>query len=254
MYVKKDHWKRFFLRSINARWSRAESTSTSIANLFLENEIESGKILDLCCGNGRLTIWLAKQGYEVVGIDISPLYLEDAKRKSEEYGVSSRVNFELGDMRDIDDVAGTERLFDGVINFSTSIGYWDDKSDEMIFRKARRITRKGGLLIIGELDHINHLTHNFKSNMYFEKEDAVILTKATFDTPIFQSTMRYYSKEGDNLKFIDSLTYQLHMYGVEELSSLLYRSGWKVIGAYGNLETREPVTEDTLMNVVAKAI
>jgi D-alanine-D-alanine ligase len=239
---------------MNDRWSRAESTSTSIANLFLENEIESGKILDLCCGNGRLTIWLAKQGYEVVGIDISPLYLEDAKRKSEEYGVSSRVYFELGDMRNIDDVAGTERLFDGVINFSTSIGYWDDKTDEMIFRKARRITRKGGVLIIGELDHIDHLTHNIKSNLYFEKEDAVILTNATFDTPKFQSTMRYYSKEGDDLKFIDTLIYQLHMYGVEELFSLLHRSGWKVIGAYGKLETREPVTVDTLMNVVAKAI
>jgi SAM-dependent methyltransferase len=254
MYVKKDHWKRFFLESMNARWSRAESTSASIANLFLGNEIESGRILDLCCGNGRLTIWLARQGYEVVGIDISASFLDDARRKSEEHNVSSMVTFQLGDMRDIDDVTGTERLFDGVINFSTSIGYWDDKTDEMIFRKVRRITRRGGLLIIGELDHTGHLIHNFRSNLYFENESAVILTEATFDEPKFKSAMRYYSKEADHLKFVDSLIYQVHVYGVEELSSLLNRSGWKVIGVYGNLETREPVTEDTLLNVVAKAI
>lgn len=42
-----------------------------------------GAVLDLCCGTGIVTVPLAETGLEVVGVDISPAMLEQAKTKAE---------------------------------------------------------------------------------------------------------------------------------------------------------------------------
>ena len=42
---------------------------------------EEAKILELCCGTGRLTIPIAKKGYHITGVDISHSMLDRAKEK-----------------------------------------------------------------------------------------------------------------------------------------------------------------------------
>ena len=42
---------------------------------------QGGAVLDLCCGTGIVTVPLAETGLEVVGVDISPAMLEQAKTK-----------------------------------------------------------------------------------------------------------------------------------------------------------------------------
>jgi len=59
-----------------------------------------GPILELACGTGRLSIPLARAGYSVTGLDLSPAMLRRAARKAERDGV--RVEFLAGDMRDFD--------------------------------------------------------------------------------------------------------------------------------------------------------
>jgi len=44
------------------------------------------KILEFCCGTGRLTIPLFESGFSITGIDLSTTMLEEAKRKSAEKG------------------------------------------------------------------------------------------------------------------------------------------------------------------------
>ncbi len=41
-----------------------------------------GNALDLCCGAGTNTVYLAQQGFTVVGVDISATALEIARRKA----------------------------------------------------------------------------------------------------------------------------------------------------------------------------
>ena len=48
--------------------------------------INSGGVLDLACGTGRLTIELAKRGLECVGIDKSASMLSMAQAKSKALG------------------------------------------------------------------------------------------------------------------------------------------------------------------------
>lgn len=53
--------------------------------------IPKGKALDLCCGAGTNTVYLAQSGFDVTGIDISKTAIEIAKRKAHQAKVN--VNF-----------------------------------------------------------------------------------------------------------------------------------------------------------------
>jgi ubiquinone/menaquinone biosynthesis C-methylase UbiE len=49
--------------------------------------LKKGKALDICCGAGTNTIYLAKKGFQVVGIDISSKAVEYAKKKTEQANI-----------------------------------------------------------------------------------------------------------------------------------------------------------------------
>jgi SAM-dependent methyltransferase len=51
-----------------------------------------GPLVELGCGTGRVLVPLAKSGYDVTGVDASPLMLDIARAKAEAAGVSARVN------------------------------------------------------------------------------------------------------------------------------------------------------------------
>ena len=75
------------------RWDRrhAEVRATQEPSSFLEEIFQSdqgsiprGKALDIATGTGRNAIFLAERGFEVVGIDISPIALAEAQRWAKE--------------------------------------------------------------------------------------------------------------------------------------------------------------------------
>lgn len=59
-----------------------------------------GPLLELGCGTGRLLVPLAKAGYLVTGVDISPEMLRIARAKAREAGVARRVRLVQGDYAD----------------------------------------------------------------------------------------------------------------------------------------------------------
>lgn len=58
------------------------------------------RILDYCCGNGGTSISLAKQGFEVVGIDISDVSVENCRQSASEEGVTDLATFYVMDAED----------------------------------------------------------------------------------------------------------------------------------------------------------
>lgn len=66
-------------------------------NLFLPplvKNLNPGRALDLACGEGRNAIWLANNGWDVTGVDYSPVGIEKARRLAGD----TQVQWVVGDV------------------------------------------------------------------------------------------------------------------------------------------------------------
>ncbi len=73
------------------RYGGDELVWTSTPNQFLVAGVaglSAGRAVDLACGEGRNSIWLAERGWQVTGVDFSPVGLAKARR--------------LADLRDVE--------------------------------------------------------------------------------------------------------------------------------------------------------
>ena len=61
---------------------------------------KDARILELCCGTGRLTLPIAKDGYPIIGVDNAPSMLEKAKTKALHAGLD--IEFIESDIRFLD--------------------------------------------------------------------------------------------------------------------------------------------------------
>lgn len=61
-------------------------------------DLPPGRALELCCGLGHNSIWLATQGWEVDAVDVSPVALERAAELAARHGVNVRwIAADLGE-------------------------------------------------------------------------------------------------------------------------------------------------------------
>jgi tellurite methyltransferase len=91
------------------RWDRqhAAGRGTSHASGFLKEillsdswPIPRGRALDIATGKGRNAIFLAEQGFDVVAIDVSPVALDEARRRAA--GRSLSISWQQADLEQID--------------------------------------------------------------------------------------------------------------------------------------------------------
>lgn len=248
-----------FLKSLNLQWRRTEKLVEDIHNILEEHGVKSGHILDLCCGNGRFSVHMAKKGYKVTGVDISRPFIEDARKKAEEYGVTNNTYFIECDARNLRTIRGRiAEPFDVVISAWTSIGYYDRDTDLDIFRQARDLSKDDAVLMVLETDHqAQAMTppRNRRSPWYRLDDETVVLEYSVFDPQCsrIESTWSFYRRDGENLLFLDRTKFDYHVYSLSELFALLRAAGWEVETCYGNLTTREQITPQTSLNLIAKA-
>ena len=102
------------------------------------------RILDLACGQGRLSRQLAERGFYVTGLDIA----EDAIRLAREHE-NDHLSFFQHDMREPFRI----NYFDLVFNFFTSFGYFESEKDHLdTLVNVRKGLRPGGRFV---LDYLN---------------------------------------------------------------------------------------------------
>ena len=108
---------------------------------------KGASILDAPCGHGRIANLLAAEGFNVTGIDITPLFLDRATTDAKLLGVD--VHYRHGDLRALP-VAGP---FDAVLCWSTSFGYFDDHDNRKVLEQFASVLRPGGTLVLETLHH-----------------------------------------------------------------------------------------------------
>jgi tellurite methyltransferase len=92
-----------------ARWDEkhAAEHATQKPSSFLKEifkadswPLPKGRALDIATGKGRNAIFLAEHGFQVVGVDISPVALEMARRAAQEKSVA--VEWQEADLESVD--------------------------------------------------------------------------------------------------------------------------------------------------------
>jgi SAM-dependent methyltransferase len=102
------------------------------------------RVLDLACGKGRHSRYLAEKGFDVTGLDISHASISHARQFEHE-----RLSFFQHDMRK----PFRSNYFDAVLNMFTSFGYFKTDADHLrSLQNVRQGLRPGGLLL---LDYFN---------------------------------------------------------------------------------------------------
>ena len=88
------HWDDHY-RSGQPPWETG-SHSTELQRLVAKEYIAPCRVVDLGCGSGINALWLAQQGFDVTGIDVSPLAIQQAQARAVAGGVT--VCFEEDDL------------------------------------------------------------------------------------------------------------------------------------------------------------
>lgn len=116
-----DDWYVGFHRGLVARFGRAAGATMADDDARLVRRLldvpSGGAVLDVPCGDGRLTTRLAAAGYVAVGVDIALAELARARHAAAHAGVEAR--FVAGDLRALPDIG----LVDAVVSWGNSFGY-----------------------------------------------------------------------------------------------------------------------------------
>lgn len=184
---------------VKGYWSKRAEDFGTVRRMELEDEIserwmneikkklpekEKLRILDVGTGTGYFAILLAEQGYNLVGIDLTPAMIEEAKKLANEKQLE--IQFLVMDAQKLE---FPEESFDVVIARNLT---WTLPEPKQAYFEWMRVLVKGGILLNfdadygqqvlcmeekGIMDHLNH--SGFHIGMTQElKEESNQITKA----------------------------------------------------------------------------
>jgi len=108
----------------------------------LKKEVPTGRVLDLGCGGGRHAILLAQNGYQVSAVDFAAAAITQAKAGAEAAGVSSVIDFTVGDALALPYAAD---YFD-VVNDDGCLHHIDPRDWNTYVQGIARVLKSSGIL------------------------------------------------------------------------------------------------------------
>jgi len=197
---------------------------------------KSALILELCCGTGRLTLPLAKEGYDIMGIDYTPAMLEQAKVKAKKEGLE--VTFIEADMRTFELPDTYDLIF---IPFNSIHPLYKNEDFFNTMVSVRKHLKEDGLFVF---DCFNP---NMKFILEGEKEVKEISKYTTADgrEVVLKETMRYENSTQINRiewhyyingKFDSIQNLDMRLFFPQELDAYLEFAGFTIQHKFGSFE------------------
>ena len=118
-------------------WGNWAAPESEVA--MLPDDMAGLRAIELGCGTGYVSAWMARRGAEVVGIDVSARQLATARRLQDEHGLD-RITFVEGSAESVPE---PDQSFDFAIS-EYGAAIWCDP--EIWIAEAARLLRPGGRL------------------------------------------------------------------------------------------------------------
>ena len=209
-------------------WRRAipPEKTTAEAEFLIQNlNCEPGaRVLDVPCGNGRLTFELSNRGYRVTGVDIAEEFIEEARSRA-----GSSVEFILGDMRNIEGFG----VYDGAFCFGNSFGFLEYADMEKFLAGVARALKPGARFLVNTGMAAESVLPDFEEQSCHEVGDIVMTIKERYVAEESCVDSEYiFERNGET----DSRKAKHWIYTVAEIRRMLERAGFEVLNCFGSLK------------------
>ena len=236
-----------FVKALEERVSIAGDEVDVLLKYLRDSGFKPRRVLDLNCGIGRHSVELGKRGISVLGTDLSPYYIQIAKRLAKSHQVDDKVRFKVVDMRKIGAMRAREK-FDGVINLETSFGFYDDKTNADILRKCSGLVQPKGFFAL-EISNRDWVVRNFQPQGFSRYKNLIVLEDRTFDAKTSRAgTTWTYLVQKDDKTFVQEKQVKIdtRLWSLHELIDIFEKTGWKfkaVYPGFGRQQGDVPPTE-----------
>ena len=195
---------------------------------------KEAKILELCCGTGRLTIPIAKDGYDIKGVDYTSSMLERAKEKALQAGL--KIDFIEADIRELNLGEKFDLIF---IPFNSIHHLYKNEDLFEALNTVKKHLKDNGLFLLDCFNpNIQYIVEN-------EREQHVMAEYTTNDgrSVLIRQSMHYESASQINrIKwqyFIDGAFHSvqnmdMRLFFPQELNSYLHQAGFNVVHKFGD--------------------
>ncbi|WP_340003902.1 class I SAM-dependent methyltransferase [Paenibacillus sp. FSL K6-0276] len=188
----------------------------------------ASRILEVGCGTGRTSCYLAAQGHDVIGIDIHPDMISKAKMRAEKENAS--IQFLVGDASSL---PFPNESFDVILVESVSIFTDTDKA----FSEYYRVLRTGGKLFDREMIQYKPMSTEIIQEIttFYHVEKLWDLS----DWSALVNTIGFYHSQIDGPflfpKSNEDLIEHPDHYQQMDVDSFLDHTIWEVIGKYNRI-------------------
>lgn len=198
---------------------------------------------DVPCGNGRLLIELAKQGFQTRGIDISQELITAAKSSASDAGVSVEVH--VGDMKELE----WSNELDGAYCFGNSFAYFEDEGNLQFLSAVYGALKSNARFILQTNVIAESILTKPLSRTWYELGDILFLHSARYEPENSALISDYRLSRGRQIER-KSAVYRI--YTVREIFALLREIGFRNLRAIGNFNEEPFKLGDPSLYIVAQ--
>ena len=245
MPVSSNWFETFFHGVTLDLWRKAippEQTTAEAEFLIDHLNCDAGaRVLDVPCGNGRLSFELAQRGLRITGVDISEEFIEEARSiQSNQSGppataggsdLSTRVEFLLRDMRHLEDQA----IYDGAYCFGNSFAFLEHAEMNRFLGAIARALKPGARFIIETGMAAESVLPDFEEQSSHELGDMALTIKERYIAAESCIDSEYiFERDGQT----ESRLAREWIYTVAEIRRMLESAGFSVLDLYGSLKCK----------------
>ena len=205
-----------------------------------QDQITDGILLDLGCGTGSMTELLAKQGYDMIGVDLSDSMLDIAIEKRAQSG--HNILYLQQDMREFE-LYGTVKA---AVSICDSMNYILEKEDLVqVFKLVNNYLDPSGIFIF-DMNTEYKYTHLLADGTFAEnREESSFIWENFYDEEerINEYDLTLFIKEGELFRKFEETHYQ-RCYSLDEVKEAAKEAGMDFVAAYDAF-TRESVKDDS---------
>ncbi len=230
MSAQTNWWENFFTGLTVDFWRATMTPEATRAEAdFFEKQFApqpGARLLDVPCGDGRLSLELARRGYRMTGVDISSDFLEAARKSTTEEKLS--IEWRQSDMRELPWV----EEFDGAFCAGSSFGYFDDAGNAAFAKAVFGALKPGGRFAIDAIKAAEVILPNFRERFEIEVGDIRFVAENRYDPVTGRVENRYTITRGDRS---ETRLASHRVYSYCEVLCLLRKAGFGPFAGYGSL-------------------